>query len=425
MVKYTKHDYGINPWLIWASGALFYGYQFIVRVAPNVISDELMQTFGLDATGLGFLTGIYYYGYAGMQIPLGLIMDRFGPRIVLGIASILCGVATWIFAESGNVYLAGSARFLIGAASAGGFLGCIKLSTLWFSSRQMAMALGLTMFVGTTGASLGGAPLEFLVNVIGWRMTFQIVAGLGLIVGAIILIYVKNGPNHDPAKGEGVKHAFKSLLTVARSPQAWLAGIFGMLLYVPIAVVGDQWGVSFVEQTYGIHESIAATVVLAMFIGVALGGPIMARVSDITHTRKTPMLIGAICTSVCYTIILALPTTAPLWLLYILFFLCGLFFNGQPMCFAVNTESRPRSISGAALGFTNMVVMLSGVFALPLVGWLLDYHGDTPLINGHLSYTANDFNFAFLMIPICLFAAIMLVFFIKETYPKPQEKQKK
>ncbi len=409
-----------RAWLVWLFGALFYCYQFVLRVSPNIMTDELMQHFSIEATALGMVIAFYYYAYAGMQIPLGVMMDMFGPRRLLSIAGMVCAAGCWIFATSTSPALASLARFMIGLGSACGFLGCCKLITVWFPPQKVSFMIGLTVGAGTIGATVGGAPLELLVNQIGWQTTIKTLGVIGASLSLLILVFAKYSPPEQTTTVTGDEseedHFLSGLLQVISNPQAWLIAVFGMLMYIPLPIVGDLWGVSFIEKIYYVDEKIAATIIATMFIGIALGSPFFAMLSERLNSRRTPMIIGAAVTLTVYVLVIY-AENIPLPFMYLLFLCAGIFFTGQCLCFSSICELMPLSTSGVAIGFTNMLIMISGVLGHHLGGWLLDISRHGATIAGIPVYSADDFRFALSIIPICLGIALLLTQFIRETHP--------
>ena len=167
-------------------------YQFMVRVSPNIMNEELLINFAIDSAGLGMLLGAYNWSYSAMQIPLGITIDRFGPRFFLCIAAILCAISCFIFGHATNPIIGGGARFLMGAGSACGLIGTVKLGTIWLEPKHVAKVTGLVILMGTAGASLGGAPLEILLNKVGFTQTMEFLGLLGLVVSALIYFFVSN-----------------------------------------------------------------------------------------------------------------------------------------------------------------------------------------------------------------------------------------
>jgi len=422
MVNHTRKNEWIGSyraWLIWLIGALFYCYQFVLRVSPNIMTDELMYSFSIDATALSIVVASYYYAYSALQIPLGVTMDLFGPRKILTAAGFICAIACFTMANATSPAWASVARFMIGFGSACVFLGTCKLATLWLHPKQLGIVIGLTFALGTTGAAIGGFPLELLVSEIGWRNSLKILGIIGAAIGFLILIIAKDTPPNRATKvaeKEDEPHILAGLLQVVLTPQAWLIAFYGMLMFVPLIIVGDLWGVSFIEKVYDVEEKIAAPVVTAMFVGIAMGSPMFAMFSDRFDTRRTPMIISAAVTMALYLIII-LVHGIPMPMMYVLFFLVGFFFTGQCLCFASVCEIMPIAASGVAVGFTNMIIMLFGVIWHPLVGLLLDFSWEGEKVDDVPFYTADDFRFAFLIIPACLGLALLLTQVIRETHP--------
>ncbi len=196
MTTYKPNTYkqNLRGWIIVACGGIFYMYQFMIRVSPNIMNDELLSNFAVDSIGLGILLGAYNWSYSAMQLPLGITIDRFGPRFFLCISAAVCAVACFIFGNTTNPIIGGSARFLMGMGSACGLIGTIKLGTLWLESKHIAKVTSLAILMGTAGASLGGVPLEILLNKLGFENTMDFLGLIGLVVCIIIYFFVSNHP---------------------------------------------------------------------------------------------------------------------------------------------------------------------------------------------------------------------------------------
>lgn len=414
MTKTIKMHAAWRAWSALLMGALFYCFQFLVRVSPNIMTDELMLSFSVDAAGLGFILMWYYAGYVGMQIPLGVLMDKMGPRRVIAAGAIVCALSTYGFSMATTPFMAAVTRLLIGLGSACGYIGTLKLGSQWFSREKMPIVVGVTMTLGTIGAGMGGLPLEFFVEKAGWQTALHFLAGAGLVIGLAILLIGKKPPHHTPVPEE--QHILEDLRMIIKKPQAWLFAVYAMLMYLPLTLVGDLWGVSFLESKYGIPESEAAIPVLSMFIGVAVGAPVFAWLTHVWESRKKPMVLGTLCTFVIYIIILFAPTASlSVILISALFFLAGFFFNGQPLAFTCICEIMPLHASGVAIGFVNMIVMLSGFIFLPVVGKILVLLWDGAMHQGVPVYSASDFQLALAIIPVCLGLALWLMQGIRET----------
>ncbi|MBP6219134.1 MAG: MFS transporter [Oligoflexales bacterium] len=416
----------IGAWLVVFSGAFFYGYQFVLRVSPNVMTQELMSAFSIDATYLGFFSSCYYISYCGSMIPLGLLMDRYGPRRLFITGSLFCALSCLLFSFSQHPQMACVARFIMGIGAASGFLGTLKLGTMWLPAKRFGRVIALTLVLGTLGAVVGGTPLRFAMNYFGWRAVTLGLGFIAMLISFIFLLFVKEKkitPQHTVPE-EAYPKLWPSMKLVLSSAQVWKVALYGMLMYLPIVIMGDLWGVSFLERFLKHQEggeipiggTEAASIISAMFIGMSIGCPCFATFSDFIKRRRGPILWGTALCLVFYLPILYsrdMSTTS----MYILFFLVGFFYGGKSLSFASVVEYLPLSITGLALGFTNMLVMVSGMIGLPCVSFLLDLGSDKKAMGIPPEYSLGDFRFALSVIPVCILVALLLGQTIRESYP--------
>ena len=409
-----------KAWLFLGIAALFYFYQFVLRVSPSVMSQELMRDFSVQGCALGILGAFYYNAYAAMQLPLGVLLDRFGPRRLMGFSCAIAALGTYLFSQADTLPMASLGRLLMGAGAACGFIGTIKLATLWFPPERIGRAIGFTMVLGTLGATSAGAPLGALIDLFDWRYTMVIIAiaGAGL---ASALFLIMREPKEKIVSAEPEKNLklLDGLAMVVTSKQAWLIALFGCMMYVPLAALADLWGTLYLSERFGISAKHAAAMVSFIYIGVAVGAPTAMWLSDHFKSRKKVMVASAVTYFLTFLVILYWQGISP-FMMYGFMFAAGFLFSGQNLIFAMATERMPTQISGITAAFTNMIVMMSGVIFEPLVGWLLDHHWTGTLCNGIPAFTISDFTYALTAVPVALGIAIMTLFFIRDTYPKPE-----
>lgn len=419
---HTPSHTSFKGWLIVFCSALFYTYQFTLRVSPNIMNHELLSNFALESAGLGVLIGAYDWAYSSMQIPLGISMDRIGPRFFICAAAIICALACFLFGHTSSPFVGGLARFMMGLGSACGFIGTIKIGTLWLDRRHVAKVTSIGILMGTAGASLGGAPLEVVLNTIGFTNTLEMLGYIGLGISVLLFLFLQNHPSKDGFKKQAHEtphnHPLTDILTLAKTPQAWIMAVYGMLMYLPITVMGVAWGVSFVRTTENVSDVVAASVVSTMFLGAAIGSPVFAYFSDFIHSRRFPMALGSLITSFIWFIVFL--ADVPLYMLYVLFFIAGFTYTAKCLSFASICEIMPLNMSAVSVAFVNMVVMTTGIIFLPLMGALIDWHWDGTMLNGIPLYEASDYTFALLLLPISLLISFVLTLFMKETHPDHQ-----
>lgn len=414
MDHYRQKVLGIpRGWFVVICGALFYGYQFILRVSPNVMHDELVSDFMIDASMFGTMISCYSWSYAAAQLPLGILLDRFGAGKLMTLAAFICAISCSIFASTNSFYVACFAQFLMGLGSACGFLGSIKLGTMWFPPTHVARVIAVTLVFGTIGAALGGSPLSALTDAIGWQSTMYLLGVIGLFIA--ITLYLVIGRYKDPVIYEPTASVLAGLKEVLTKPQAWLISMYGMLMYVPITAMGTAWGVPYMLSVYDISEQTAATIITSMFIGAAVGSPIFSLYSDKIKKRGQPMVIGALLALLVNGLIVLVPNLS-LTTMYVLFFGVGFAYTAKSLSFASICEIMPKTSSGVAVGFINTVTMANGALFLPFVGKMLDYHANGGLVGDAEIYTQWDYRFALSIIPISIAIAVLIVWFIRETH---------
>ncbi len=409
----------VNAWAVWIAAAIFYWYEMILRAGASVMTQGIMDTFAINATHLGLLTSFYYYSYVILQVPSGMLLDKIGPRLVISLSCILCTIGTWIFASTSDIATAEIARFIVGAGSACAFVACLKLASDWFSPSRFAFIAGLTNMLGTLGGMFAGVPLAKLVNYTTWQQATMWLAYAGIVVTILCWTLIRNKPKTKntttPAPAVGLR---KSLFILAFDKQIILAAAIGGLMYVPISSFAELWAVPFLMSALEVNNEWASFVNTMIFIGMAVGSPIIAKFAFKQKSYIKIMKFSAIASAVCFFIgsyaqsIGYFPTI-------IAMFIGGLWLGGQVLCFSVVKERVPNQVSGTALAYTNAIVMLSGVIFQPTMGWILD-NGWTGMLDseGARIYSAADYQQAIFAVPACLLFGWLLLKLCRDTHPK-------
>lgn len=371
-------------WLIWGTAALFYLYEFFVRVAPAAMESDLQAHFGLSAAALGAAAGAYYFIYSPMQLVSGTMIDRFGPKRVLMVSVAICTAGVFIeVAGSSSAFLV-AARFCQGMGSAFAFVGTMYLAAAWFPHSMLALLSGLTTSLGMAGAIIGNAGVARLVDTLGWQTALLITGAVGVVIGLLIALIVPAGGSAGPVPEVGEPPAARAgivaaLRVVYSNPQSWYIGIVGASLYMPLSILGALWGESYISALTGADTIGASGAVSMMYVGWMIGGPLAGFVSDRFGTRR-PLLVGASLATVAVTVVIALIPSVSLTGMYALLLLLGLASTSQVVCFAAAVEHNPSHVTGTAIAATNMMIMLLGGLAEWGFGELLDLFaaGATP-----------------------------------------------
>lgn len=414
----------LMPFVVVGLASLFYLYEFFLRVAPGTITHELMRDFHVSAGALGVMTAGFFYGYAPMQIPAGLLGDRFGPRIILTLAIMLCAGATWLFATTQHLPFAGFARFLIGVSASFAYIGPLMLAARWFHAKRFAMITGTIQLMGSLGAIISGRPVAILAEQYGWRTTMLYAASLGIILSVIVWLVIRNHPPGDTsdlhAMHDPELHEPQRLRKVCSNPQTWWVGLLGFCFWAPMSIFPELWGPGFFMQVRGIDSAAATTITMWIWIGVVCGSPFTGWLTNHLHRRKLPILLffsGSLLSGL--GMIYATPHN--LILLKLLCFAFGLSCAAQCITFGFVSDNNPVSVAGTAIGFNNMAVITGGFLLQPLVGLILNHLWQGTRLNGAPVFSVANYHIAFALMPLCAVVGILICHFkVKETYCQPQ-----
>lgn len=404
---------------VFTLAALFYLYEFILQVSPSVMTAGIMRDFHVGAAGLGFIAAAYFYAYMPMQLPAGLLYDRFGPRALISLAIVICVIGTFFFAGTDSRLLAAIGRFLIGIGSAFSFVGVLVLTARWFPPTYYAVLVGIAQLLSSLGAILGEMPLAKLVHSFGWRPTLMAIAFVGLALAAVVWLFVRDyPPGHEPtakhvAKQQNEWQRFKAVITQA---QTWLIALYAFCVWAPIVVFAALWAVIYIQVVYQINAATASLAVSMAWLGIGVGSPLFGWWSERMQSRLIPLQVSALIGLVSTLAILYIPHT-PMWLMYIFMFIFGVGSSGQVISFAVVKEINLPEHVGTASGFNNMAVVAGGALIQPLVGVLLHEFWLGDMARGIPIYHLAAYQKALLILPVCYFVALLIsLFCLKETY---------
>jgi sugar phosphate permease len=354
---------------------------FVHRTAPAAIAGELTRAFGIGSAVLGTLAATYFYVYTLLQIPVGVLADTLGPRLILAVGSLIAAVGSLLFALAPVWEVAAAGRTLVGVGVAVAFIAILKISAVWFPANRFATLNGVTMFVGNLGAVAAGAPLAWLVTYISWRSVFVALALLSAVLAVATWLLVRDRPEAlgfapvspgVPASATGARVRWtEALLRVLANPATWPGFFVNTGIGGSFLAFAGLWAVPYLEQVHGYTRVVAAEHASLLLLGVAVGSLVVGAVSDRLRSRHGVMRTYA----VLYTLS---------WLPWVLgvrwpqavtlgwFLLMGLLIPGFTLSWTVAKEANRPEHSGIATSVVNLGIFLGTGILQPLVGWLLD-----------------------------------------------------
>ncbi|WP_419901408.1 MFS transporter [Kiloniella sp.] len=408
-------------WLMWSLGALLFLIGFFHRIAFGVMAEPLTLEFGLTATTLGTLASFYYYSYTAMQVPVGVMADRFGPRKLLTSGALLAAVGTAIFALATNYWVISFGRLLIGGAVAVAFVTMMKISLHWFTLKRFALLTGLGLLAGNLGAVVAGAPLQEMLELFGWRnvmLAFACITGLLALATGIWLRddptdlgYKSYGHTHDAsAPRQSIFSALKEAITyrtVFLLTLACGASAGSMLTF------GGLWGVPYLKVAYGFSTSEAASIISVTLLVWAGCGVLLGHWSDATGKRKLPFVVLALLAALGWFVVTQIPDL-PFVVLVLALLAAALGSCIMIVGLSWAKEAVPAKLQGTALGWCNTGVMIGPMVLQPLTGILIDLNWSGATDGGQRVYDIPAFQAGFIPMIVWLVLAAGLVLFAQE-----------
>ena len=405
------------PWMVWFLGASFFFYKYLVQVSPSVMTHDLMAAFGVHGTGLGHLSACYFYAYLVMQIPVGMLLDKYSPRYLTASAILLCALSTCVFSMTTSLGMACLTRALMGFGAAFAAVSCFKAASLWFAPNRFALISGMYMTAAMLGAVGGQAPLSMLVHDYGWRTALKMIALFGVGLSLVYVLFIRDKPQPRVVKSsQGPSIKFYQLMT---NRQAWLLSLYSGLAFAPVSVFGGLWGVPFLQQAYALSPAQAALAVSWIFIGFAFGAPLLGWFSDRLKRRKPMMMFGTALALVSLSMVIYRLAPEAAWVGGLLFCF-GFGASGFFISFSVIRELFPWRLTATVLGFMNTFDSVCEAISEPFVGAFLDWMWDGRLDQGVHQFSLHGYQMALSLLLAYLLVAGFLLFFIKETYCKTE-----
>ena len=412
-------------WTVWGLGALLYLFAFYQRVAPAVMTDQLMAEFAIGGAALGNLSAFYFYAYVAMQIPTGVLADRWGPRRVLATGAGIAAIGSLLFAFAPSFCWAGFGRLLVGASVAVAFVSTLKLASHWFPPEKYALASGMALFFGVTGGVMAGVPLRLLVENFGWRMVMGSAGVFAALLCIVIWLLVRDDPaerghaSHHPLATKNTKHhahapILAGIVEVFGYRNIWLLMLAPIGFSGAVLTFGGLWGVPWLRQVHGLDPKAAAAVTSTLLAAWALGGPLLGNWSEKLGRRKPLYLISGAIATAGWAGVIFLPL--PLWLMIPLLVVIGFTSGNIIIGFAWAKESVPLRLMGTASGVVNMGPLLGGVLLQPGIGWLLDTYWNGAQEAGVRLYDAATWQTGFSLMFATVVVALLLVPLVRETH---------
>jgi len=383
---------GRKAWLIWTVALAVYVLAVFNRSSLGVAGLLAADRFHIAATQLAFFTVLQLIVYAGLQVPVGVLLDRFGSRFMLLGGLILLTVGQLAFAFSTNFAAAVTARAVLGAGDAMIFVSVLRLVSAWFLVRQGAMVTQLTGQIGQMGAIIAAAPLSLALHALGWTRAFGIASGIGVVLMVAVALVVKNSPY--PRK-EPVQIKMRALAAVLRSVWGNPGTRLGLWSHFTpqfsATVFALIWGFPFLVSGEGLSAGTASTLLMVMTGWVIVSGVVLGKlVSKVPFYRSWIVIAVVLAIAAAWAVVLLWPGRAPLWLLVVLVCVTGTGGPASMVSFDLARSFTPDERLGRATGIVNVGGFVASLLTIALVGIVLDFREP----GGMATYGLDDYKAA-------------------------------
>jgi predicted MFS family arabinose efflux permease len=395
---------------LWIVSVLFFAYQFILRLSPGVLIDELMIKYQISASTFGFLISVYYASYAAMQIPIGILIDRFGVRNMVAISSLICVIGNLLLIISDQWELAVTGRIIVGIGSSSGVLAAISAARISFSSKHLSKTIGITIMIGLLGAIYGKSINRLFMNVFGLEKSILYLSIPGILIAIAMLVFVKKG-EHITEKLNS--YSIKSSIKEVMKGKVILLSIAGALLVGPLGAFADVFGEPYLVSVYHLTPSNAGYLTTStIYIGLCVGAPLLAAIADRFKCHFTINIVcGCVMALIFYIMLNKMVTNYTLMLFSM--FIVGIMSAYQVIVISQISSTVTVNATAMAVAFVNMCNMIAITLYNLTIGRLLDYYWTGEIIHSKRVYSEIAYTDALYILPVTLMLGVIMFFILK------------
>lgn len=411
-------------WVIFAVMAAQYLFGYFHRVCPAVVAPELMRTFDISGMALGVLASAYFYPYAAMQIPAGILSDSWGAKKTALMCALVAGIGSVLFGLSHTFGLAIFSRTLVGLGFSAMFVASLRIFANWFKPTEFARVSALYIAAGGVGWLTAATPLAVFSQYFDWRWAFIWLGTITLLLTSLMRLTVSDRPGEidpgtfvetDNVSGTGIAKTGRDLKMVMKEKYFWPLAVWMFFIGAGSFGFVSLWAGPYLMDVFQLPKTAVGNILSMFPLAMVFAGPFLGYLSDkILVSRKKVIVTSSIVYVVCWLIMLFSHDSLPLYWLYLIFFFLGAMGTGVlPIGYATTKELFTGDVAGISIGAVNFFPFLGGVVAQPLIGFILDKAGK---VGTH--YPSSAYYSVLLMYVFISILSLIMVFFTKETLRK-------
>jgi MFS family permease len=403
---------------MWGIPAAIFLIAFIHRVAPGIVAKDIMQAFHATGAIVGLLSSTYFYAYAGLMIPAGLLIDAFGVRRVVAAGGAVMGLGTLAMGAAATEPLLFAGRFVVGLGATVTFIGTLKVAATWFPPSYFGTLSAVTATVGVLGALVGTYPLAALVTATGWRGAFWMLGLVTVALAVSCLALVRDRPDGAAASPEPTPRladVVAGMGRVLRNPHTWPPFVAFFFVY---AAMGNLmlWVVPYLRDVYALGNTQAALYATATSLALLVSGPLTGYVSDhVVRRRKLPYTVLTAASFALWALFVGTLGALPLWGVYALFFVMGVAGGAFVLTWPIGREVNPPALAGVAVAVVNLGGFLGAALTQGPLGAVLDARWGGVMLDGARVYPLEAYRAAFGLCAAFVLVAALMTLAFRET----------
>lgn len=375
------------------------------------MTGDLMEFFNLDAVSVSYVVSSFFYVYLAMQLPAGLLLDRYPSRYLLPATCFTCALGAFLMGIAEQSYLFVIARMLCGLGSAFGFIGTMRILRNYFTLKLMTLFIGFTEMMGFLLTAVCEHSVSLYLPVYGFHNVLFYFGLLGMILAGVMycVMLPRFAPKHEYAPP--VKHDrgallkdFKELIT---NPQMIILGLISFSFFSLVTSFAALWGVPSLMSIHKLSLQDSTQAISWIFLGIATGGPLMGYLTIKTKKYKSLIFWCGIINSF-LMLMLILMGSLNFYVISAVLYLSGILACCYLLCFTIANDQVPARLSGTCMGLINLITMTSALLMQPVMGYLVAIYGPIDFSHGAPVYSADSYKLACLVLVfLFLFASFL------------------
>lgn len=418
---------GARAWLAWSIAVLFVLLVFALQTGYAITNVYVADDLSLTLAQVGVVGSIYTWVFAIAQFASGSVLDRIGAKRALPAAALLVTVGAFIFANAPNLWFLLLAQVLLAAGASYGFIGAGFVGGQWFAPAKYGFMFALVQLCASLAAVAGQNVINIAIQHYHWSTVLNTLGAIGVVIVILMLLLLKDPPSNtqNPA-WPGLKKFFEQIVdnlnVIASTRDTWVNALIGGATFGSMLALGVVWGPRLLTAA-GFEQSTANQIASYSWLGLALGAPALAWISDIAKSRKKPMFLACLVQLIIIVIVIASPERSETEMA-ILFFMWGFAASGSMIAFTIGMELADKSLIGTSAALVNATQFIAGGILMAIPGRVLAGSGLISRIaqlDLHATENLSDYQWALIIYPLVLGAALLLFLFLRETHPdRPQ-----